>query len=179
MSPVPQILLIDPEIRAMLDQELIRRGYGQLDNIVELLHQHGVTVSRSTLGRYSQRLRRKIEAIQASTEAARAIAGIADDADDRSGAAIALVQAGLFDALLAMRECEEEGNGAADRIEIQAKAARAIADLTRASIQQKQFAVRIQEEQLRKLNKLTDEAGPRRLDLATLQVIRQEVYGVG
>lgn len=173
------VALLPPDIRAALDQELIRRGFGQLDEIVAVFAEHGIALSRSAVGRYSQRLQRKVEAIQASTEAARAIAGITDERDDRSGAAIALVQSGLFDALFAMRECEEEDN-LMERVKIQAHAARAIADISRASQSQKRFAAQIEEQQRKKLDVLEADAktGRRALDFETLRIVRQEIYGL-
>jgi hypothetical protein len=177
----PAVDLLPAEVRALLEQELRRRGFGQFDEIVELLRQHGVTVSRSAVGRFSQRLQRQTETIQATTEAARAIAGIVDEKDDRSAAVIALVQSQMFESLLAVQEVNEEED-ASERVQLLAKAARAMADVSRASISQKKWALemkaRLENAKTNAAESVSRIASTGGLSADLISQIRREVLGI-
>lgn len=113
----------------------------------------GQLPSRSAVGRYGQKLERRLAAIKASTEAARLISAHAgDDKDARSEALTALVQTELFEAILSLQEAvggEDEDPG--DRVELLSKAAKNIATLTRSSVNLKQFQAKVEEDTRRKL----------------------------
>lgn len=176
MPPRNKISQLSPELRAAIDKLLIDSGfagYEALENII--LQTHGVHIGKSILNRYGQKLERRLSAIRASTEAARAIAEAApDEADHRSAAVISLVQSSLFDAMLALEEADEEADPA-ERVKLLANAARAIAEASRASQGQKKWA----QEQKTKLDQLEAEAGrgTKRLDADTLKAVREALYG--
>ncbi|MEJ1353108.1 MAG: phage protein Gp27 family protein [Candidatus Sedimenticola sp. (ex Thyasira tokunagai)] len=126
--------------KAWLDQKLINGGFQGYEDLAEQLGARGVKSSTSAVGRYGQQLQRQIEAIKASTEAAKMIAAASpDEADARSAAVISLFQSGLFDAMLSIRDMEEEMDPV-KRMVIFGKSARGLASLTRASITQKKWS---------------------------------------
>ncbi len=128
--------------KAWLDQELISGGFQGYDDLVEKLQARGVNSSTSAVHRYGQQLQRKIDAIKSSTEAAKAIASAApDDADARSAAVISMVQSDMFDVLMALQEAEDADP--AKRVKLISNAARAISDLSRASVNQKRWAAEV------------------------------------
>ncbi|MBL3601743.1 MAG: DUF3486 family protein [gamma proteobacterium endosymbiont of Lamellibrachia anaximandri] len=137
-----KINLLKPEVKAWLDQELIKRGFSGYEELEVLLKQQGLKVGKSVIHRYGQKLQRQIDAIKASTEAAQIIAeATPDEADARSGAVISMFQTGIFDAMLAMQEGEELPPAA--QVEILGKAAQGISQLTRASIAQKKWSAAV------------------------------------
>lgn len=84
------------------------------------------------------KIRAKLAAVQASTQAAMMIADAApDDSDMRSSAVLSLVQTELFNALIALQESENPDANPADRIMLMAKAGKGIAELSKASVNQK------------------------------------------
>lgn len=99
------------------------------------------------MGRYGQKLDRRLIAVRASTDAMKMIhAQAGDDRDERSAGLTALVQTELFEAILALQEVNEpppEGVSAEDlaasRVDLLAKAAKNIAMLTKSSINLKEF----------------------------------------
>jgi hypothetical protein len=93
-----------------------------------------------------------------------------------------MVQSEMFQLLLNLQEAEEESDPI-ERVEVMAKAARGMADLSRASIAQKKWQSAVREKLESKLAGLEAEAaggkpGARRLDAETLRIVRQEVYGL-
>ena len=159
MAPKSSIDRLDPEIKAYI-QSMLAVGSMTLDElIVDLREKFPVAAntsdlpSRSALGRYGQKLNRRLAAIKASTEAAKIIrAHAGDDNDARSEALVAMVQTELFEAILALQEVDEpppEGisaeEAAANRVALLSKAAKNIATLTRGSVNLKQFQAQVEE----------------------------------
>ena len=96
--------------------------------------------SRSAIGRYGQKLERRLSAIRASTEAAKIIrAQAGDDMDARSEALTAMIQSELFDSIMALQEADDEEMDPGDRVGLLASAAKNIATLTRSSVTLKKF----------------------------------------
>lgn len=178
MPDRPKVAQLPDEIRAWLDAELIKRGFGGYVPLAELLAEQGYEISKSAVHRYGQKLQRKLEAIRASTQAAAAIAEAApDDADLRSAATIGLVQTEIFDVLVTLQEAEDADPQ--DRLNLLSKAARAIADIARASLSQKkrQDEVRLQERE-RIAGVIEETARAQGMDEAQARFWRERVLGV-
>lgn len=132
---------LQPDDLAALDAEMAARHFADIDGIVDWLSARGYEISRAAVGRHNLKLKRRLEAVRASTEAARQIAAAApDDSDLRSSAVISMVQTEMFDALLALQDADEQED-VGDRIQLMAKAMRGLKDMTLASISQKKFAI--------------------------------------
>ena len=148
---------LDPEIKAYI-QAMLASGSMTLDELIADLQGRfpaaataGDLPSRSAVGRYGQKLERRLSAIRASTEAAKLIQQHAgDDKDARSEALTAMVQTELFEAILMLQEADEQGEDGEKidhekRVEVLSKAAKNIATLTRSSVNLKEFQVRVEE----------------------------------
>jgi hypothetical protein len=146
MPPVPKIAKLPPELRQWLHRTFVERAFGDIEGITAelnaLMKEAGVaiTVGKSAVGVESQRVRRAQEAIAATTEAARLIAQAApDEADDRSAAAMALVQSEVFELLLQVRESAEMEDPIA-RLGVMSEAALAMSRLSRSRVNQARWA---------------------------------------
>ena len=150
---------LDPEIKAYI-QAMLAVGSTTLNELIADLRDKfpaaadsGDLPSRSAVGRYGQKLERRLQAIRASTEAAKIIQAHAGDSKDaRSEALTAMVQTELFEAILEMQEAVdgEEKMEPGERVALLSKAAKNIATLTRSSINLKEFQAKV-EERARKL----------------------------
>ena len=154
---------LDPEIKAYI-QAMLASGSMTLDELIGDLQARypaaataGDLPSRSAVGRYGQKLERRLSAIRASTEAAKMIqAHAGDDKDARSEALTAMVQTELFEAILALQEADEVGEDGekidpGERVALLSKAAKNIATLTRSSINLKEFQAKVEEATRKKL----------------------------
>ncbi len=107
MSSPAQVDGWTPEQRADFERELIRRNFADYDGLVVWLNDNGFELSRSAAYRHATKLKRRIQAVRNSTEAARMIAEAApDDSDLRSAAVISLVQSELFDVMVSLQDLE-------------------------------------------------------------------------
>lgn len=142
MPRVPKIAKLPPELRAWLRKALVDRGFGDIQGVTaelnEMLSAAGVseTVGKSAVGIEAQRIKRLEQDVRAATEAAQAIAeGSRDDADARSEALIATVQADVWKAMLDLREADKAPEPEA-RLRMLTKAATSVAEMSRARVNQ-------------------------------------------
>lgn len=142
MGQRSKIKRLPDEVRAQLDKELLKRGFSGYDALETWLAGLGISVSKSAIHRYGQQLERRLSAIKASTEAARLIAAAApDDADQRSGAVISMVQTEIFEILVALDEAADADP--MKKAKLLSTLAKNIATLTRASVHQKRHEIEI------------------------------------
>jgi hypothetical protein len=128
--------------RQEVDALLVGHGFGCYEGISKLLAEKGLQISRSALQRYGSSFQKRCELIQQVTRQAEAIvaASGSDDANVVNDALIRLVQERVFSLLMDLEEAEEEISPAAI-----AKLTSAVANLSRASVQQKEWQSKLRE----------------------------------
>jgi hypothetical protein len=128
------------DVRRWLERALTDSGFSGYEALEAMLGERGFSISKSAIHRYGQKIERRFAAIKASTEAARMLTeGASDDQDARSEAVIALVQTELFESILNLQEAAGENINPSDRLGLMSTAAKNIATLARASVNQKKF----------------------------------------
>ena len=165
--------------KAWLDKRFMDKGFCGYEEIAEILQSRGYTIGKSSIHRYGQKLERKLEAVQASTQAAIMIADAApDDGDLRSSAVLSLVQTELFNALIALQESENPEANPADRIMLMAKAGKGIAEIAKASVNQKKWESEVKErvkDAAKAVDKIAKKGG---LSAETAAEIRKQILGI-
>jgi len=183
MAPRSKISKLPKAVLEWLDRELVENNYsgyvllsGEVNRMLEAADAD-FRVSKTALHRHGQVLERRLAAVRASTDAARQIAEAApDDSDQRSAAVIGLVQTDIFNTLLLMQEAE--GEDAENRLVIMGKAARAIADLSRASVSQKKWQAEVRTRAALAADAVADIASKNGLSSNAMDRIRREILGI-
>jgi Protein of unknown function (DUF3486) len=141
MPQVSKIAQLPEDMRAWLRKAMVERGFGDIVALTEeinaLCKEAGVaiTIGKSAVGAESQRVKRAQEAIRATTEAARLIAEAApDEGDNRSAAAMAIVQSEVFELLLKIRESDDMET--VERLDVMNEAALGLSRLSRSRVNQ-------------------------------------------
>jgi hypothetical protein len=177
MPPRSTIDLLPETDRQGIDALLVGRGFGSYQEISELLAEQGLRISKSALQRYGSTFQKRCELIQQVTRQAEAIvaASGSDDANVVNDALIRLVQERVFSLLMDLEEAEEELSPAAI-----AKLTSAVANLGRASVQQKEWQAKLKDRIESTLKGLEQESGKKggTIDANTLKRVREEVYGL-
>ena len=170
---------LKPEDRQMLDRWLMDKGFCGYEEIAGKLAELGYSVSKSSVHRYGQKLEQKLSAVKASTQAALMIAEAApDDSDMRSAAVLSLVQTEFFNALMALQESDINDTDPADRIMLMAKAGKGIAEITKASVNQKKWEAEVKERvqaAAKAVDKIAKKGG---LSAETAAEIRKQILGI-
>ena len=146
--PTPSALdNLTPEQRTELDAEINRRNFADYDGLVQWLKSKGLEISRSTVARHGNKLKKRLQQVKDSTEAARMIAEAApDDAGIRTAAVISLVQSEMFNALVALQDLDENTEPA-NRIGLLKEATASVLNLSRASVSQKKWEMEIRQQE--------------------------------
>lgn len=165
--------------KAWLDKRFMDQGFCGYEEIANILQERGYNVSKSSVHRYGQKVEQKLAAVQASTQAAMMIADAApDDSDMRSSAVLSLVQTELFNALIALQESENPDADPADRIMLMAKAGKGIAEISKASVNQKKWESEVKERvqaAAKAVDKIAKKGG---LSAETAAEIRKQILGI-
>jgi hypothetical protein len=176
---------LDPEVRAYIEA-MLATGSQTLDELIADLQERypaaakaGELPSRSAMGRYGQKLERRLSAIRASTEAAKMIqAHAGDDEDARSGALTALVQTELFEAILALQEADDADLDKGERVGMLSAAAKNIATLTRSSVGLKKFQTEVRQRAQVAADAVEKIATKGGLSAESVQKLRREILGI-
>ena len=183
MPPRGKIATLPEELRAWLHKAIVERGYGDIVALTEELNalckEGGVaiTVGKTAVGLESQRIKRAQESIRATTEAARLIAESApDEGDNRSAAAMALVQSEVFDLLLKIRESEDMAD--LDRFGVMSEAALAMSRLSRARVNQARWNAEVERKTKAAADQVVKLAKKGGMDARTVAEIRASILGI-
>lgn len=148
-----KILRLPQDVRRRLEQLLIDRGFADYAGLADWLQEQGHDVGRMSIQRYGSELEKRIESVRLSTEMANAlIEASPDDAGATAEASLRLVQERIFDLLLKAEEGDLKGI---------VSAARAIAELARASVTVRQERRKVMAE----INRALDEEAKRQQKL--------------
>lgn len=178
MAPRSKISKLPPDVKKWLDRALSDKNFGEYELLEQALAERGHQISKSAIHRYGQKLERKLAAIKASTEAAAAIAAAApDDADLRSAAVISLVQSEVFEVLVALQEAEADSDPA-ERIKLLGSAAKSIAELSRASVNQKKWQAQVREKAAAAAAAVEKIAKKGGLSASAVNEIRSQILGI-
>lgn len=183
MAQRSKVRQLPPEVRAWLDRALAEKNFGAYEQLaVEANRQlsalgYTMTLSKSGLHRYGLNLERKLSAIKASTEAARMIAAAApDDADQRSGAVISMVQTEIFEILVALQEVAD--SDPMKKAKLLSTLAKNIATLTRASVTQKRHEIETRAKAEAAADKIARLAKRGGMSAGTVDEIKRVVLGI-
>ena len=143
MPPPSKIDLLPEEVRRELEEKIISNGFGGYVALSEWLAERGFEIGKSTLGVHGKKLERHIAAVKASTQAALALEEAArDDSDARSNAIYAQFQSGIFDALMALDEAEDEADPV-KKLALLTKAGKDFAAIGRGNLARQRWAAEV------------------------------------
>jgi hypothetical protein len=173
-----KVTQLPDEVRAQLDRELVKRGFSGYDALETWLDKLGISIGKSSIHRYGKNLERRLAAIKSSTEAAKLIAAEApDDADQRSGAVMSMLQTEIFEMLIGLQELEEDDDPV-KRAKVLSSLAGNIAKLSRASVHQKKHEIEIRSKVEAAADKVARLAKKGGASAKTLESIKATVLGI-
>ncbi|HMN55634.1 MAG TPA: DUF3486 family protein [Ottowia sp.] len=184
MPPRGKIATLPANIRAWLHKAIVERGYGDTVALTEELNAMckeggvAVTVGKSAVGVESQRIKRAQEAIRATTEAARLIAESApDEGDNRSAAAMAIVQSEVFELLLRVRESDAVDDPV-ERLAVMNEAALGLSRLSRSRVNQARWNAEVEKKAQAAAEQVSRLAKKGGMDARTVAEIRASILGI-
>lgn len=184
MPPPSKIAQMPAEIREWLHKAFVERAFGDIVNLTEDLNaklkEAGVAiyVGKSAVGAESQKVKRAQESIRAATEAAKILTDTSrDDGNTRGEAVMALLETEMFEAILAVREAEAMEDPL-ERMNSMSKAAKNMAGLSRARVNQARHRLEIEARVQAAADKVARLAKKGGLDVKTVEEIRRNILGI-
>lgn len=163
------------DIKAWVDRVLVENAFGGYDALAAELKERGYAISKSSLHRYGQSFEERLGALRVSTQQAKAIvAEVGDEEGATNEALMRLVQENLFTALTHPDPEKRLGT------EWMPEIAKAVGNITRASVINKTYARKVRKEDAAAIAKLEAEtrSGQKKgLDPETLRYVRETIYG--
>jgi hypothetical protein len=134
MAPRSKVLLLTPQLKEWLDDEMVRRGFSDYEQLAKDLKQRGAEVSKSALHRYGSSFEKRMAQLKSSVEQARALVEAApDDADALGGAVLRMTQEKVLTLLMELDIDPET-------VDVN-KLLKNAAEITRASAAHKKFSL--------------------------------------
>lgn len=184
MPPPSKIAQMPEEIRAWLHKAFVERAFGDIVNITELLNDKlkeagvAIYVGKSAVGAESQKVKRAQESIRAATEAAKILTETSrDDGNTRGEAVMALLETDMFECILVLREAESIEDPL-ERMNAMSKAAKNIAALSRARVNQSRHRLELDAKVQAAADKVAKLAKKGGLDAKTADEIRRSILGI-
>ena len=172
-----KVYALPPELKAWLDDELVKRGFADYVQLAADLRARGADVSKSALHRYGSPFEQRLAQIKMASEQARALVDAAPDDDDKLGAAVTrLAQEKIFNLLMEM-------DIDADDVDVN-KLFRNAAEIGKASVTQKRLSLQVRaaiEEAARKkalaeaARKVDETAKAQGLSAANVKALRDAI----
>lgn len=158
-------------VKDWLDRALAEKGFSEYEELADELRRRGFAISKSTVHRYGQAFQKRVDEIRTATEMAKVIVETnPDDDNSQNEALIRLTQEKLMSLLVQLESESDAGK--------LVKITRAIADLARASVNQKRFRDEVQAKARSAAERAEKIARRGGLTDASVQAIRREILGI-
>lgn len=180
--PTPSVLdNLTPEQRALLDQEINRRNFADYDGLVAWLSEQGLEISRSTVARHGNKLKKRLQQVKDATDGAKLLAAaVNDDANLLSGAVISMLQSELFNVMVSLQELDDE-TPLDERARLLKDLTQSIRGCSLVSMDQKEFErlykERAKQDALAQMEKTVKSAKAQGVSDEAINRIRVEVLG--
>lgn len=171
MAPRSKVHTLPPELKAWLDAEMVKRGFGDYVQLAADLQTRGAEVSKSALQRYGGNFKLRMDQLKSSVEMATALVDAApDDEDKLGGAMIRMVQEKIL-SLLVETDIDPE------KVDVN-KLFKNAAEISKASTQQKKWQNEARARAVQAADDIGKEAKTLGASDETIKTWREKVLGV-
>lgn len=161
--------LLPEDTKAWLDKALVGSGFSGYEALAAALEEKGFAISKSALHRYGAKFEESLAAVKIATEQAIAIAeACPDEKGAMNEALMRLVQEKTF---LLLTECQHEKPDLT-------KIGHMVADMTRASVNQKKWAEQVRAKTQIAAAEVTQKARKGGLSEEAIKQIEEEILGI-
>ncbi|MDZ7655572.1 MAG: DUF3486 family protein [Sulfurimicrobium sp.] len=172
MAPRSKITKLPKAVKEWLDATLAEGNFSDYELLSVDLKARGYDISKSAVHRYGQEFEQRLQTLKLASEQARAIVSVSpDDEGAVSEALMRLVQEKLFQVMLEFKVDPEKPMNIAS-------AAKAVAELTRATVSQKKWQSEVREKASAAADAVEAIAKKGGLSAEALDTIRRGILGI-
>ncbi|WP_019672295.1 DUF3486 family protein [Psychrobacter lutiphocae] len=168
-----------PEHLELLKQRLEDSGFRNYQELTDWLTEMGYEISKSSVHRFGKKHEQKIQAVSLSTQAAIHMAERnPDDAGALSSTVITMMQSEFFNALVRLQSLDDDNVSPMQRMTALSKISKGIAELSKASVNQKKWQVEVREKTKIAADEVQDIVKSGGLSDETADLIRSKILGI-
>ncbi|MEW6562747.1 MAG: DUF3486 family protein [Pseudomonadota bacterium] len=172
MPPRSKISKLPKAVKDWLDKALAENGFADYELLAADLKERGYDISKSAIHRYGQDFENRLGALRMASEQAKAIVQSSNDDEGAvSEALMRLVQEKLFQTLLDFKIDPDKPVNLAS-------AAKAVAELARATVSQKKWQAEVQAKAVIAADSVESIAKRGGLSAEALDTIRRDILGI-
>lgn len=172
MAKRSKIATLPAEVKAWLDAALVEGNFSGYEQLEALLKERGFDIGKSSIHRYGSAFEQKLATLKIASEQARAIVTAApDDEGAVSEALMRLVQEKLFQVMLDFKVDPDKPMNIAG-------AAKAVAELSRATVTQKKWQTEVRAKAAAAADAAEKIAKKGGLSAASVDEIRRSILGI-
>ena len=169
---------LTPEHLQLFKQRLEDSGFKNYQDLTDWLTELGYQISKSSVHRFGKKHEQKMQAVSLSTQAAIYMAERnPDDAGALSSTVITMMQSEFFNALVQLQSLDDDTDPM-ERMGALSKISKGIAELGKASINQKKHQIEVREKAQAAADKVEQIANKGGLTGDTVQEIRKAILGI-
>lgn len=178
---MPNISAFDdltPDEIATIDAEIERRNFKNLTAISDWCKANGWQIERGAVWNRSSKIKKRLQTLKNATDASKLIEKqVQDEGGSLHDATLSIIQAGLFDCVTNLEEANDEDDPFI-RVELLGKAAKAAADVGRASISVKKYKNEVKAKAQSVADKVAQTASKNGLSQETIDILKREILGI-
>lgn len=171
---------LSPEHLELLKVRLEDSGFQDYQQLTNWLTELGYEISKSSVHRFGKKHEQKMQAVSLSTQAAIYMAERnPDDAGALSSTVITMMQSEFFNALVQLQSLDDDEEvKPMDRMAALSKISKGIAELSKASVNQKKHQIEVRDKATAAADKVEQIANKGGLTGDTVQEIRKAILGI-
>lgn len=171
---------LTPEHLELLKIRLEDSGFQDYQELTDWLTELGYQISKSSVHRFGKKHEQKMQAVSLSTQAAIYMAERnPDDAGALSSTVVTMMQSEFFNALVQLQSLDDDKDiNPMDRLAALSKVSKGIAELSKASVNQKKHQIEVRDKANAAADKVEQLANKGGLSDKAVQEIRKAILGI-
>ncbi len=171
---------LSPEHLELLKVRLEDSGFQDYQQLTDWLTELGYQISKSSVHRFGKKHEQKMQAVSLSTQAAIYMAERnPDDAGALSSTVVTMMQSEFFNALVQLQSLDDDKDiKPMDRLAALSKVSKGIAELSKASVNQKKHQIEVRDKANAAADKVEQLASKGGLSGKAVQEIRKAILGI-
>ena len=171
---------LSPEHLELLKVRLEDSGFQDYQELTDWLTELGYQISKSSVHRFGKKHEQKMQAVSLSTQAAIYMAERnPDDAGALSSTVVTMMQSEFFNALVQLQSLDDDKDiNPMDRLAALSKVSKGIAELSKASVNQKKHQIEVRDKANAAADKVEQLASKGGLSGKAVREIRKAILGI-
>ncbi len=167
------------DVRSWLEGAIAENNFGEYRLLKTLLAEKGIDLSHVSIHKHGKKMEERMKKVRLASDMAKTLVNVVgDDAGNLNDATTSLLQTNIFETLVAYDD-SSDGDDPKEKLMILNKAAVGVAQLARASVNQKQFAVQVKKDAAKLAQDMEKTLVQQGMDETQAAIWREKILMIG